>query len=274
VIFVSDVIPDAAPDWVARERSAQSQWRFMHVVYRNYKVWRKTMVSSLVTHLIDPLVWLLGLGFGFGSLIPSVGGVQYLAFLGSGMVCYSVMNSASFESLWSAFTRLKVQRTWESILNAPMTATDVVIGEWISAALKGVLSGVALLIVMLVFGLIKSWSALWMLPIILLVGLAFSSCALIVTALARSYDLFNFYFNPFIMPMMLISGVFFPMQQLPRALQLVSQALPLVHATALARGLIVGAPLDHIFVHVFVIALYGCVGILIANHFIRRRLSQ
>jgi lipooligosaccharide transport system permease protein len=257
-----------------RERRVLSHWRFIHVVYRNYKVWRKTMIASLVTHLADPLIWLIGLGFGLGSLLPSVGGLSYLAFFGSGMVCYSAMNSASFEALWSAFTRLKMQRTWESILNAPMTVTDVVIGEWLSAALKGVLSGFAILLVMSALGLIKTWSTLWVLPVIMLTALAFASCALVVTALARSYDLFNFYFNLVIMPMMLISGVFFPAEQLPRAVRVVAQVFPLVHATALARGFVARAPLDHIAVHISIIVLYGAIGFFVANELLRRRLTR
>ncbi|HYM36370.1 MAG TPA: ABC transporter permease [Steroidobacteraceae bacterium] len=267
---------DVAPLAVANDsqRRVVSRWRFLHVVYRNYKVWRKTMISSLVTHLADPLIWLLGLGFGLGSLMPSVAGLSYLEFFGSGMICYGAMNSASFEALWSAFTRLKMQRTWESILNAPMTSTDVVIGEWLSAALKGVLSGIAILLAMAALGLVKSWSALWALPVVLLTGLAFASCALIVTALARSYDLFNFYFNLVIMPMMLISGVFFPMEQLPHAVQLVAQIFPLAHATTLARGFVVGAPLDHIALDVGVLCAYGAVGLLIANELIRKRLTR
>ena len=110
--------------------------------------------SALVGHLADPLMWLVGLGFGIGSLLPTVGGLTYLEFLGSGMLCYSVMNSASFEALYSAFTRLKHQRTWEGILHAPMTVTDIVVGEWLWAALKGALSGAAILLVMAALGLL------------------------------------------------------------------------------------------------------------------------
>lgn len=253
---------------------AANRWRFVHVVRRNYLVWRKLLGSALVGHLADPLIWLVGLGFGLGSLLPSVGGLSYMAFLGSGMLCYSAMNSASFEGLWSAFTRLKMQRTWESILQAPMTVTDVVVGEWVWAALKGTLSGVAILAVMAGLGLVKSLVALWVLPIVLLVGLTFAGLALIVTALAKAYDLFTYYFSLFIMPMMLVSGVFFPSEQLPKAVQYVAQALPLVHATALTRGLVVGAPLDNIPIHVGVLVIYSAGTVLIAARLVQRRLSK
>jgi lipooligosaccharide transport system permease protein len=249
-------------------------WRFVHVVHRNYLVWRKLLGSALVGHLADPLIWLVGLGFGLGSLLPSIGGLTYLEFLGSGMLCYSVMNSASFEGLWSAFTRLKVQRTWESILHAPMTVADIVIGEWVWAALKGMLSGTAILLVMTALGLVKSAAALWVLPVVLLVGLAFSGLALTVTALAKGYDTFTYYFSLMIMPMMLVSGVFFPSAQLPAAVQFLAQLLPLVHGTALTRGLVVGAPLDNVALHVGVLALYASLTIFVAIRLIHRRLHM
>jgi lipooligosaccharide transport system permease protein len=255
-------------------RNGATRWRFVHVVHRNYLVWRKLIGSALVGHLADPLIWLVGLGFGLGSLLPSLGGLTYMEFLGSGMLCYSVMNSASFEGLWSAFTRLKIQRTWESILHAPMTVADVVLGEWVWAALKGTLSGIAILVVMTVLGLVKSAAALWVLPVIVLVGLSFGGLALIVTALAKSYDLFTYYFSLLIMPMMLVSGVFFPLQQLPQAVQFVAQLLPLVHATALTRGLVVGAPLDNVALHVGVLVFYSAITVLIAIRLIHRRLTS
>jgi len=246
--------------------------RFRHVVYRNFRVWRKLLAASLVGNLIDPLFWLVGLGFGLGSLLPTVGGMRYLEFLGSGMICYGVMYSTSFEALWSAFTRLKQQRTWEGILHAPMTVTDIVVGEWVWAALKGVLSGVAILAVMAALGLVRTPMALWALPVMLLTGLAFAGIALVITALAKSYDHFVFYFTLFITPMMLVSGVFFPTQQLPRAVQLVAQLLPLSHATQLARGLVLGRPIENAAVHVAVLVLIAVTGVVLARRLTAKRL--
>ena len=246
--------------------------RFRHVVYRNYRVWRKLLLASIVGNLVDPLFWLVGLGFGLGSLLPTVGGMPYLEFLGSGMICYGVMYSASFEALWSAFARLKQQRTWEGILHAPMTITDIVVGEWVWAALKGMLSGIAILAVMTALGLVHGFAALWVLPVMLLTGLAFSGIALVITSLAKSYDHFVYYFTLFITPMMLVSGVFFPTAQLPRAVQLVAQVLPLSHATRLARGLVLGRPVENAALHVAALALVALLGVILARKLVARRL--
>jgi lipooligosaccharide transport system permease protein len=257
-------------------RSAEraTPWRFVHVVHRNYLVWRKLIGSALVGHLADPLIWLVGLGFGLGSLMPSIGGLRYIEFLATGMLAYSAMNSASFEGLWSAFTRLKMQRTWESILNAPMTVADIVIGEWVWTALKGTLSGAAILLVMTLLGIVQSPMALWVLPLVLLVGLAFGGLALIVTALAKSYDLFTYYFSLFLMPMTLVSGVFFPLEQLPKIAQVIAHFLPLVHATTLARALVVGTPIDNAVLHIGVLVIYAAITVTVAAKLVERRLMR
>jgi lipooligosaccharide transport system permease protein len=251
-----------------------TRWRFVHVVYRNFLVWRKLIGSALVGHLADPLIWLVGLGFGLGSLMPSIGGLSYLAFLGTGMLSYSAMNSATFEGLWSAFTRLKMQRTWESILHAPMTVADVVIGEWVWAGLKGTLSGAAILLVMTFLGVVESATALWALPVVFLVALAFAGLALIVTALAKSYDVFTYYFSLTLMPMTLISGVFFPTDQLPKVMQVAAQFLPLVHATTLARAAVVGTPAGNVILHIAVLLIYALATAAIAAKLVEKRLMR
>jgi lipooligosaccharide transport system permease protein len=258
---------------LARDEGGASL-RFGHVVYRNFLVWRKLLLPSLLGNLADPLIWLVGLGFGLGSLLPSIGGLRYLEFLGSGMLCYAVMYSASFEALYSAFSRLKIQRTWEGILLAPMTITDVVLGEWVWAALKSTLSGLAILLVMSLLGLVHSPAALAMIPVAFLLGLAFAGVALVITALANSYDFFVYYFTLVVTPMMLVSGVFFPADQLPAAVQVVARLLPLAHATELSRGLTVGAPLDQVALHLIVIALYAGLSVLLAIRLVRARLMR
>lgn len=249
-------------------------FRFLHFVHRNFLVWRRLMVSALIGHLADPLIYLVGLGFGLGMLIGDVGGMPYLHFLASGMVCLSTMNTASFEGLWSAFTRLTVQRTWEGILHAPMTIGDVVVGEWVWAGLKSVLSGAAILLVMYALGIAKGLQPLAVLPVVLLVGLAFGGIALVVTALAKSYDFFTYYFTLLLTPMMFVSGVFFPLAQLPEAVRVVGWILPLAHGVDLARGLTVGAPMAHPWWSVGVLALYGVLGAALAVRLTRRRLTK
>src|SRR3954469_20014061 len=89
--------------------------RFFHVWRRNFLVWRKLAIPSMLGNLADPMFYMLGLGFGLGALLQDVEGMRYIAFLAGGTVCYSTMNSATFEVLYSAFSRMHAQKTWEAV---------------------------------------------------------------------------------------------------------------------------------------------------------------
>ena len=113
-------------------------WRWWPVFRRNLLVWRKLAVPSLVGNIAEPLITLVAFGYGLGMLIGQVqlGGtaVPYIVFLASGSICMSAMNAASFEALYSAFSRMNVQRTWDGIMNAPVRLDDVVLAEMLWAA--------------------------------------------------------------------------------------------------------------------------------------------
>jgi lipooligosaccharide transport system permease protein len=228
----------------------------------------------MLGNLADPLIYMLGLGYGLGAMLSDVGGMPYIAFLASGIVCSSTMMSASFEAMYSGFSRMHVQKTWDAIINAPVTLDDVVMGEAVWAASKSVLSGTAVLVVAAALGLAQSPLALWVLPVVFLTGLAFSALGLIMTAISPSYDFFMYYFTLVITPMMLLSGVFFPLEQLPAAIQAVAQALPLTHAVALARPLMQGSVPAGILLHVGVLLAYTVAGFYVALVLTRRRLLK
>jgi lipooligosaccharide transport system permease protein len=248
--------------------------RFVHVWRRNRLVWTKLAIPSMLGNLADPMLYMLGLGYGLGAMLPNVVGMPYIAFLAGGTVCSSTMMSASFESMYSSFSRMHVQRTWDAIMNAPVMLDDVVIGEAIWAASKAFLSGTAVLVVATVLGLVASALALWVLPIVFLTGLAFAGLGLIMTSLSPSYDFFMYYFTLAITPMMLASGVFFPLDQLPSWLQAAAHALPLTHAVALVRPLMNGAVPKSISVHVLVVVVYAVASCYIALVLARRRLLK
>lgn len=248
--------------------------RFVPVWQRNFLVWRKLALPSVLGNLADPVIYLFGLGFGIGLLVPEVGGVSYISFLAAGMVCYSTMNSATFEVLYSSFSRMHVQRTWDAILNAPVALDDVVFAELVWAASKALLSGAAILLVTTVSGLVEVRYALWVLPLIFLVGLTFAALGLIMTALAPSYDFFMYYFTLFVTPMMLVSGVFFPADQLPPLLHAATRALPLTHAVEIARPLLLGRLPQDVAIHLGVLAGYAVVAFWVALALTRKRLQK
>jgi len=248
--------------------------RGIHVWRRNLLVWRKLAIASMIGNLADPMLYMLGFGYGLGRMMPDAFGTSYIAFLAAGTVCSSTMMSASFEAMYSGFSRMHVQKTWEAIMNAPLTLDDVVSGEMIWAASKSLLSGVAVLLVAAVLGLCASALSLWVIPVIFITGLAFAALGLIMTALSPSYDFFVYYMTLVITPMMLMSGVFFPVDQLPPAVHLVTALLPLSHAVELARPLMSGQVPAQWALHLCVLALYAIIAFCLALALTRRRLLK
>lgn len=247
--------------------------RWFSVWRRNFLVWRKLVIASVLTNLADPLIMLFGLGYGLGVLLPSVQGMSYIAFFAAGTLCSATMFTASFEAMFSGFSRMHGQKTWDAILYAPLTIDDVVLGEIVWAASKAWLSGSTILAVAAVFGLAASPIAVFALPVAFLVGLAFAGVGLIMTVLAKNWDFFSFYMTLIMTPMTMISGVFFPAEQLPRPMLAVAQALPLYHGVEMVRPLVAGRWPDATLVHVAVLLAYAVVGSSVAIVFGRRRFS-
>ncbi len=246
--------------------------RMLRVVHRNYMVWRKLAWTSIATHAIEPAIALFALGLGIGAMIGSVDGGSYIVFVASAMAAYSAVNSASFEGLYSAFTRMHVQRTWESILCAPMQLDDVLLAEWLWAGTKALLSSTAVLLMVVIFGYVSPLGALLSLPITLLTGLALGGIALCANAISRGYEFFSYFFTLFVTPMVMLSGLFFPRSVMPEALQLATAWLPMTLAVDILRPL---SRLDlslQLLAPAAGLAAYACGGMWLAAYLTRRRL--
>jgi lipooligosaccharide transport system permease protein len=182
----------------------------------------------------------------------------------------SIMMAASFETLYSAFSRMHVQKTWEALLNAPLALDDVVLAEMLWAATKAVFSGVAILLVMFLLGIGLHPHTLLVLPLLFLVGMSFASLGLVVNALANGYDFFTYYFTLVLTPMIFVSGVYYPIQQLPAWLQAVSHWLPLSAAVHLIRPLILGAWPPSFLADLLILVIY-CIGAFYTATLLTRR---
>jgi lipooligosaccharide transport system permease protein len=239
---------------------------------RNLLVWRKMLAPSMLINFGEPFLYLLGLGYGLGLFIGEMMNMPYLTFLASGILASSAMNTASFESMYSVYTRMEPQRTYDAILATPLEVQDILAGEWLWSATKSVVSSAAILVVAALLGAVHGWQALWVLPVLFLTGLTFAGLGLIMTAFARGYDFFNYYMTLVLTPLFILSGVFYPVSSLPVPLQVFVQVLPLTHAVDLVRPLMAGQPLDNVPLHLAVLAAYAIAGYAIAAVYIRRRL--
>src|SRR5438128_2577567 len=215
--------------------------RFWPVVLRNLLVWKKLAVPSVVGNIAEPLITLVAFGYGLGSLVGQIGGRPYIEFLASGSVTVSAALAATFEALYSAYSRMAVQKTWDGILNAPVELDDIVFAEMLWAAMKALFSCAAILVVIFLLGISRAPSMLLALPVLGLAGVTFASLALVFNALAKGYDFFTYYFTLVITPMTFLSGVYFPIAQMPPWLQGIAQVLPLKAAVDLVRPLVLGS---------------------------------
>jgi len=259
-------------------RPPQLSMRFWPVFLRNLLVWRKLAIPSLVGNIAEPLMWLVAFGYGMGALVGkvSVDGTQvpYILFLASGSICMSAMNAASFEALYSAFSRMHVQKTWDGIMNAPVGLDDIVLAEMLWAAFKSLFTVTAILGVMLALQISHSPKLLVAWPILLGVGITFSCMALVFNALAKGYDFFTYYFTLFLTPMMFLSGIFFPLEQLPYAVRIVADWLPLSSAVALVRPLFMDQWPTDALRHGLVLLVFAVVSFWVALALTRKRFRK
>jgi lipooligosaccharide transport system permease protein len=245
--------------------------RFWPVVMRNLLVWKKLAGPSILGNIAEPLITLVAFGYGVGSLIGQIDGLPYIEYLASGSVAVSAALAATFEALYSAYSRMAVQKTWDSILNAPIALDDIVFAEMLWAAMKALFSCAAILVVIFLLGISRSPMMLLALPVLGLAGVTFASLALVFNALAKGYDFFTYYFTLVVTPMTFLSGVYFPIAQMPPWLQGIAQVLPLKAAVDLVRPLVLGnIPADPLG-PLLILTGYACSGYYLALVLTRRR---
>lgn len=252
---------------------AAASLRWVGVYRRNLLVWRKLATESMLANIADPLIMFVAFGYGIGRLVNEVEGVPYISFLAGGAILMSTATAASFESLYSAFSRMHVQRTWESLLNAPLELDDIFLAEWLWATSKGIFSGIAIMAVAWALGLSRHWSLIAVVPVVVVTGMCFAAMGLCFNALARGYDFFAYYFTVLLTPMIFLSGVYFPVTTLPDWLGAIGRALPLAAAVDLARPFALGAAPQDPWRAMAILFAYTAGALWLARTLTRRRFA-
>lgn len=210
--------------------------RALHVWRRNFMVYRTHIKASLVGNIGEPIFYLFAMGLGLGGYIKEMEGMSYIKYIAPGLIVTSAMYSAAFELTFGAFTRMTTQRIYDSILATPVSLPDLVFGEMLWGATKAMISAGVMLVIMIIAGLYVPGPGLpGIIAVVVLTGFVFGGAALCFSAVAPSYEFFNYFFTMFIAPMFFLSGVFFPLDGFPAPVRWFSQALPATHSVNLIR---------------------------------------
>jgi lipooligosaccharide transport system permease protein len=244
----------------------------LRVFYRNLLVFRKTWVASIMFNFVEPVLYLWAIGLGLGAYVAGIGGVSYLDFLAPALIGSSAMFSTTYEMTYGSFGRMTFQKTFHGMVATPVSMDDVVMGEILYGTFKGVLYGMVFLVVVTLFGVVKSpWALLVPVPLALMV-MIFSILSLIWTSIAPNYDSFGYFFTLIITPMFLFSGVFFPVEGLPPAVSFLPWLTPLYHAVEVIRPMVLGTVDRSALPHLLWLAAFIALTIRIPLVMVKRRL--
>jgi lipooligosaccharide transport system permease protein len=223
----------------------------------------------VVAGFFEPVLYLLSIGIGVGSLVRSftlADGrvVSYAAFVAPAMLAASAMNGALAESTFNFFARLKWQRLYDSMVATPLRPFEIALGELGWAMIRGVLYALAFLGLMIALELTSPGWAVAALFASLLVGVTFGAIGMSVATVLRTWQDFD-YLGVAIFALFLFSGTFAPLSSYPAALRIVIECTPLYHAVELIRGLTTGSPSWGTLIHVAYLVALTAVGLTIAG---------
>jgi lipooligosaccharide transport system permease protein len=213
------------------------------------RVYRRTWRGSVISTFLNPILFLLAMGVGLGSLVDDGGGtasldLPYLTFLAPGLLAATAMQTGVGDSAWPVMAGIKWRKTYQATLATPVGVEDVVTGQlaWVGVRLTFVT--VVYSVVMSVFGATDYLDGLLAVPPAVLTGLAFSAPMIAYTATLKSEAGLSTMFRFVVLPLFLFSGTFFPIEQLPEFLQPIAWVVPLWHGVSLCRGLALGIPFE------------------------------
>jgi lipooligosaccharide transport system permease protein len=202
--------------------------------------WKSTTFSSTV----EPTIYLLAFGFGFGALLTDVGGDtigrDYVDFVATGVVATAVMFSSVFSSMFGSFFKAEYQHTYDALLAAPVDTEEIITAEALWIGLRASVYGCIPMLVGIVFGLAPSWGMLMVPFIAFCTGFGWSCFGSAVASTLKSVDHFSYVTSICITPLFLCAGSFFPIDTLPEGVQIAAQFNPLYHCVQLVRGFVFG----------------------------------
>lgn len=262
---------------MTRARTASRVPRAWHLIERNLFVYRRTW-TIIVSGFFEPLFYLVGIGFGLGRLVGDVIGpggqpIPYAMFIAPALLATGAMNGAVNEATFNFFFKLNYNRTFASILATPLAVRDVAVGELAWALVRGGLYAIGFTVVITLLGLVTSPLVILALPAALLLAFATGAVGMAATSFMRTPQDFDL-INIIVLPMMLFSATFYPIETYPETIRGIVAWTPLYQGVALIRGLTVGVVGPEMLFHVAYLIVMGVIGLWITSRRLDRLLLK
>ncbi len=214
--------------------------RALRVWQRHWTVYTKLYKTSFALNFAEPALYLVAMGFGLGSLVQDVQGRPYINYIAPGIVASSSVFAAVYECTYGTYIRMTFQKTFDAILATPVNLEDLVAGELAWGATKSVIFGITIMIVVALFGLVGSPLIILVTPFIFLGGFIFAEISVVFCAIVPGIDSFSYFYTLFMTPLFLFSGIFFPLDTMPRLVSDIAFFTPLYHLVNICRAFSAG----------------------------------
>ena len=241
------------------------------VVFRELTMYKRYWRSTTFSSVVEPTIYLLAFGFGFGSLVAQVAGYDYIDFVGTGIVATAVLFSSAFPGMFSTFVKRTFQKTYDAVLAAPVDTEELVTAEAIWIALRSGIYGAVPMLVAVAFGLDPSFGMLLVPFIGVLTGFGFAAFGIWVSGIVPSIDSFGYVISAVLTPLFLVAGTFFPVDGLPEWAQALAQLNPLFHCVELVRAAVFGLSVGDLL-HVLALVVFAAAMWVLAVRKLRTRL--
>ena len=249
-------------------------YRSFNVLARNYGVFLKTWKTSIIPPFLDPLFYLVGMGYGLGALIIKVQGHSYIEFIAPALIASVMMTAPFFENSVGSYVRLYYQKTFDAMISTPVSIEDVATGEIFYGAFKAMIQGVSILIVVAAFGLVKSPLVIFIPFLCLFAGFVNGAIALSYMTFIPAISYVDYFFTVIMTPMFLFAGTFFPVSQLPGWAQKIAYMMPLYHIVNVTRALSSGENLQTIPGDLLWLLICGTVFYVFSLHRMNKRMRK
>ena len=214
--------------------------RAFRVWQRHFTVYTKLYKSSIAFNFIEPMLYLVAMGFGLGAFVDDINGIPYINFIAPGLIASSSMFATASECTYGTYVRMTYQKTFDAILATPVNLDDLVGGELIWGATKSMFYGMIIALVISLFGFVDSPMIILAAPLLFIGGLIFAETAVMAAALVPGIDSFSYFFTLLLTPSFLLSGIFFPLDKLPPVVAKIAFFTPLYHLVNICRSLSYG----------------------------------